>query len=100
LVLFPPLNTVSPVLCLESELRPLVHFDGELLMVIFVVLSAMMYLFGGQDAEIVMRAGHIIGLQGKHAVHGWRHRVFEKGPEEQRRPVDSRHPHGERCFAR
>lgn len=34
---FSPLTSVSPVLCLESELRPLVHFDGELLMVIFVV---------------------------------------------------------------
>lgn len=31
------LNSVSPVLCLERELRPVVHFDGELLMVSFVV---------------------------------------------------------------
>ncbi len=37
----------------------------------------MMYLFwgeggrggAGRGAEIVMREGHIIGLQGKHAVH-------------------------------
>lgn len=30
---FAPLNSVSPVLCFERELRPLVHFDGELLMI-------------------------------------------------------------------
>lgn len=55
-----------------GELRPLVHFDGELLMVSFVVR---MYLFGGvgwgggrADCHIG-GVGHIIGLQGKHAIH-------------------------------
>lgn len=50
-----------------GELRPLVHFDGELLMVSFCCKDVS-FLRGGQ-AEIVMWVGHIIGLQGKHAVH-------------------------------
>ena len=70
---FASLNSVSPVLCLERELRPLVHFDGELLMVSFCcLLSAMMYLFwgrGGGGQRLLCGEGHIIGLQGKHAVH-------------------------------
>lgn len=53
----------SPVF---GELRPLVHFDGELLMVSFCCKDVS-FLRGAQ-AEIVMWVGHIIGLQGKHAV--------------------------------
>lgn len=54
----------SPVF---GELRPLVHFDGELLMVSFCCKNVS-FLRGGGQAEIVMWVGHIIGLQGKHAV--------------------------------
>lgn len=54
----------SPVF---GELRPLVHFDGELLMVSFCCKDVSFLRGGG--AEIVMWVGHIIGLQGKHAVH-------------------------------
>lgn len=54
---FSPLTSVSPVLCLERELRPLVHFDGELLMVSFIVsyLNDVSF-FGGRvwETEIVM----------------------------------------------
>lgn len=42
------------------------YVDGELLIVICCLLSAVMYLvFGGAGVQIVW-AGHIIGLQGKH----------------------------------
>lgn len=55
----------SPVF---GELRPLVHFDGELLMVSFCCKDVSFLRGGGAQAEIVMWVGHIIGLQGKHAV--------------------------------
>lgn len=68
---FSPLTSVSPVLCLEHELGPLVLFDGERLMVSFIVSYAndVSFMGMGRGADIVMREGHIIGLQGKHAVN-------------------------------
>lgn len=84
-------NFSSPVLCLKHEQRPLVHFDGEIFMVSFVVCNDVSFWGAGGEAEIVLREGHIIGLQGKHAVHHWCH-ILWKVPKACR--------HQERWFAR
>lgn len=68
----------SPVF---GELRPLVPFDGEHLMVSFVVSYLQWCIFFGggfRGQRLLCRRGHIIGLQGKHAVHCWCHHILER----------------------
>lgn len=72
----------SPVF---GELRPLVHFDGELLMVSFCCKDVS-FLRGGAQAEIVMWVGHIIGLQGKHAVRCWCRHIVGRALEKRQSP--------------
>lgn len=85
------LNSVSPVLCLECELRPLVHFDG----VICCLLSAMMYLFLGRGREgRDCYAGRVISLVYRVNMLFIADFIIYwggcMGPEEQQRPVDFR----------